>query len=75
MTKGDLINELKSMNQSFYDDQEEEEDLTGSVWLPVLIDSKMDKGKKEEMLKDPNVKEMDLAAISEKEVFVRQANI
>jgi hypothetical protein len=31
----------------------------------------MEKGKKEELLSDPNVKEMDLAAISEKEVFVR----
>ena len=27
------------------------------------------------MRNDPNVKEMDLAAISEKEVFVRKANI
>ena len=49
--------------------------MTGSVWLPVLIDNKMEKLKKEELLSDPNVKEMDLAAISEKEVFVRQANI
>ena len=71
MIKRDLVNELKSMNQSFYDDTEEEEDLTGSVWLPVLIDNKVDKVKKEELLSDPNVKEMDLAAISEKEVFVR----
>ena len=71
MIKRDLINELKNMNQSFYDDTEEEEDLTGSVWMPVLIDSKMEKEKKEELLTDPNVKEMDLAAISEKEVFVR----
>lgn len=75
MIKRDLINELKTMNQSFYDDSEEEEDLTGSVWLPVLIDNKMEKMKKEELLSDPNVREMDLAAISEKEVFVRQANI
>lgn len=62
---------MKNLNQSFYDDSEEEEDLTGSVWMPVLIDNKMEAEKKEELLSDPNVKEMDLAAISEKEVFVR----
>jgi hypothetical protein len=39
------------------------------------LDPKIDKSKKEEILKDPSVKEMDLAQISEKEVFVRQANL
>jgi len=35
----------------------------------------MEKQKKEELLKDPCVKEMDLAEISEKEIFVRKANL
>jgi hypothetical protein len=52
---------------------EEEEDLTGSVWMPVIIDSKTDK---ETLIRDdPSIREMDLAAISEKEVFVRKASI
>ena len=40
--------------------------------MPVIIDSQKEKDK---MLQDPTVKEMDLAAISEKEVFVRKANL
>lgn len=52
---------------------DEAEDLTKSVWLPVIVESR---SQLEQILKsDPNVKEMDLAAISEKEVFVRKANI
>lgn len=54
------------------EEEEEEEDLRGSVWIPVIVDSKMDKSY---ILEDPNIKEMDLAAISEKEVFVRKANL
>ena len=55
--------------------EEEEEDLTGSVWLPVLIESKMEKSLKESILSDPAIKEIDLAEISEKEVFVRKADL
>ena len=52
---------------------DEAEDLTKSVWLPVIVENR---SQLEEILKnDPTVKEMDLAAISEKEVFVRKANI
>lgn len=47
--------------------EDEEEDLNGSVWMPVTD--------KNQYKDDPNVKEMDLAAISEKEVFVRKANL
>ena len=43
------------------DEYEEDEDLEGSVWLPVIIDKKVDKTKKKEILSDPAVKEMDLA--------------
>lgn len=57
------------------EEDDPEEDLNGSVWLPVIIDNKSDKSKKEEILQDPSVKEMDLAEISEKEVFVRKANL
>lgn len=53
----------------------EEEDLTGSVWMPVIIENRNDLKTQKELIKDPNVKEMDLAAISEKEVFVRKADI
>lgn len=45
------------------------------MWLPVILDNKIDKEKREEILSDPSVKEMDLAEISEKEVFVRKANL
>ena len=47
----------------------------GSVWLPVLLENKMEKLAKENILNDPSVKEIDLAEISEKEVFVRKANL
>lgn len=42
------------------------------MWMPVIIDNK---GDKEQIMKDPCIKEIDLAAISEKEIFVRKANI
>lgn len=38
--------------------------------MPVIVENK-----KDEILSNPDVREMDLAAISEKEVFVRKANI
>jgi hypothetical protein len=41
--------------------------------MPLLIDPKDEKNQK--ILEDPNVKAMDLAAISEKEVFVRKAHL
>jgi hypothetical protein len=40
----------------------------------VIVDKKSSVSK-EEIMKDPNVKEIDLAAIPEKELFVRTANI
>lgn len=55
--------------------EEEEEDLMGSVWLPVLLESKMEKAARETILSDPSIQEIDLAEISEKEVFVRKANL
>jgi hypothetical protein len=40
--------------------------------MPVIVEN----NKKEEVMSsNPDVKEMDLAAISEKEVFVRKANL
>mmetsp|Transcript_47498 Transcript_47498/g.34777 ORF Transcript_47498/g.34777 Transcript_47498/m.34777 type:complete len:180 (+) Transcript_47498:556-1095(+) len=47
--------------------EQAEEDLTASVWMPVF--------EGEEGANDENVKEMDLAQISEKEVFVRKADL
>lgn len=41
----------------------------------MIIDSRTEKEKKEEILSDPSVKEMDLAQITEKEVYVRKANL
>jgi hypothetical protein len=38
MIKKDLVNELLSLGQSIGDEYDEEEDLYGSVWLPVIID-------------------------------------
>lgn len=55
------------------EEYEEDEDLSGSVWMPVIVESK--KQLEEITRNDPSVKEMDLAAISEKEVFVRKANL
>ena len=49
--------------------------MGGSIWLPVLIDPKIEKEKKEEVISDPSIQEMDLAQISEKEVYVRKANL
>ena len=49
--------------------------MGGSIWLPVLIDPKTEKEKKEEVISDPSIQEMDLAQISEKEVYVRKANL
>ena len=60
--------------QSLGDEYAEDDDLMGSVWLPVVIDQK-ELQKKEEILSDPNVKEMDLAKITEKEVYVRKADL
>ena len=71
--KKDLIEEFKNEFEESKEDEEEEEDLTGSVWMPILIDPKDEKNKT--IFEDPNVKSMDLAAISEKEVFVRKANL
>jgi hypothetical protein len=45
------------------------------VWLPVVIENKFDKKSKDEVLKDPAVLEIDLAEISEKEIFVRKASM
>ena len=56
--------------------EEEEEDLNSSIWMPIIIDNKNnDKNYKEDILKDPDVREMDLAEISDKEVFVRKADM
>ena len=74
MVKRDLVNELKDSMQSLGDEYSEDDDLMGSVWLPVVIDQK-ELQKKEEILSDPNVKEMDLAKITEKEVYVRKADL
>ena len=43
--------------------------------MPVIVDSVKSKQGKDDPLDDPNVQEMDLAAISEKEVFVRKADL
>lgn len=54
----------------------EEEDLETSIWMPIIIDNKSsDKAYRDDILKDPNIREMDLAEISEKEVFVRKADL
>ena len=69
-----MVVELKNQYNDYFGDEEkdeEEEDLTGSVWMPVVVENKSER----ELLKDPNVREMNLAAISEKEVFVRKANL
>jgi vacuolar protein-sorting-associated protein 4 len=71
--KKDLIEEFKSEFEEPNEDEGEEEDLTGSVWMPILVDPKDEKNKA--VFDDPNVRPMDLAAISEKEVFVRKANL
>ncbi len=64
---------MKESDVSETSDMDEVEDLTKSVWLPVIVENK---NQLEQILKnDPTVKEMDLAEISEKEVFVRKANI
>ena len=56
--------------------EEEEEDLSSSIWMPIIIDNKnCDKTYRDDILRDPEVKEMDLAEISEKEVFVRKADM
>jgi hypothetical protein len=58
-------------------DNEEEEDLNSSIWMPIIMDNKYgDRAyNKDEILGDPDIKEMDLAEISEKEVFVRKADM
>lgn len=76
MEKKDFIEELKKENQYLEEEMdEEEEDLMGSVWVPVLMETKMEKLAKEKILSDPSIKEIDLAEITEKEVFVRKANL
>lgn len=35
----------------------------GSVWLPVILENKMEKTLKEKILNDPAIKEIDLAQI------------
>ena len=75
MAKRDLVEDLKESMQSLGEEYGEEEDLSESIWLPVIIDSKTEKEKKEEILSDPSVKEMDLAQITEKEVYVRKADL
>ena len=64
--------ELKAKGEEFldYEEEKEKEDLKASVWIPVNLEES-----KDEKLKDPDVKEIDLAAISEKEIYVRRANI
>lgn len=59
MDKREFIQEISEKSSD-----SDEEDLMGSIWLPVF--SEEDK---------QNATEMDLAAISEKEVYVRKANL
>lgn len=71
--KKDLLEQIKTEyggdSDDLEEDIEEEMDLTKSVWIPVVQDPK-------QVIKDdPDISEMDLAAISEKEVFVRKANL
>ena len=66
-----LLDQLKHEFDDYFVD-EEDEDLYGSVWMPVIAENQQDK---ETFAKDSTIKEMDLAAISEKEVFVRKANL
>ena len=61
MVKRELVNELKESMQSLGEEYGEEEDLGGSIWLPVIIDPKTEKEKKEEVISDPSIQEMDLA--------------
>ena len=77
VTKRSLIDDLKSSLQNSADDiDEEDEDLDGSIWMPIIIDNKnVDKAYRTDILKDPDVMEMDLAKISDKEVFVRKADL
>ena len=71
---------MKKEHSQYFDEEtqdimnhQDDEDLCKSVWLPVVVESKE---QLEDLTKsDSNIKEMDLAAISEKEVFVRKANI
>ncbi len=46
----------------------------GSVWIPV-VENKQEKGDSQAALNDPSIKEIDLSQISEKEVFVRKADL
>jgi hypothetical protein len=78
VTKRELIEDLTNSLQNSSDDLESEgeEDLESSIWMPVIIDSKNnDKAYRLDILSDPNIREMDLAEISEKEVFVRKADL
>jgi len=46
-----LLEELKDESAIV----EEEEDLTGSIWMPVIVDSVKSKQGKDDPLDDPNV--------------------
>ena len=63
------------MEEDLVDEDEEEEDLMGSVWLPVILENKMEKALKEKILNDPAIKEIDLAQIRQKDIFVRKADM
>ena len=43
--------------------------------MPVVLDNKIDRDSKEKLLNDPAIKEIDVASISEKDIFVRKADI
>jgi hypothetical protein len=49
--KKQFIEELKRDNQYVKEDiEDEEEDLTGSVWLPVIIENKIEKGTNDKIM-------------------------
>jgi len=73
------LDQLKDEFNDYFEDEDHpeniwsEESLSKSAWIPIIAESK---GQLEQIMKnDPQVKEMDLAALSEKELFVRKANI
>jgi hypothetical protein len=71
--KKDLIEDFKIELDEL--ELDEEEDLNSSIWIPIITDATSKQPKDGSSLSDPNVKEMDLAEISEKEVFVRKADL
>jgi len=63
------------LDQGLIDEEDfSDNDESAEAWVPVCTDPKSDDFKPEE-LNDPAVKEIDLMLISEKEIFVRKANI